>query len=63
MSNIIWVFSFDEPNTYNILKVAGSPRRGGYIHSADTKAKMSKTQKSIDRTGESNPLYYLFLYI
>jgi group I intron endonuclease len=37
------IFSLDEPNTYNILKVAGSLL--GYKHSEETKALVSKTHK------------------
>lgn len=38
---------------YNILKVAGSSL--GFIHTEESKAKMSFAQKSIDRSGENNP--------
>jgi group I intron endonuclease len=44
------IFSVDKPNTYNILKVAGSSL--GYKHSDESLAKMSQANK-----GESNPFY------
>ena len=38
---------------YNILKIAGSSL--GFIHTEESKAKMSSAQKNIDRSGENNP--------
>jgi group I intron endonuclease len=49
------IFSADEPNTYNILKVAGSML--GFKHTEKTIAKMSEIQKSIDRAGEKHPMF------
>jgi len=40
---------------YNILKVAGSSL--GFIHSEGSKTLMSIAQKSIDRTGQNNPMF------
>ena len=47
------IFSEDKPNTYNTLKLAGSLL--GFTHSSETKALISKTQKSIDRSGDNYP--------
>jgi len=47
------VFFGDEPNTYNILKVAGSSL--GFKHTDETKAIMKEAQKSINKTGDKNP--------
>ena len=55
-------------NTYNILKTAGSligykhteeslAKMKGRTNSAETIAKMSEAQKSVDRTGENHPMY------
>lgn len=44
------IFSDDEPNTYNLLKMAGSSL--GYPHSEETKAKMS-----LIKIGENNPMF------
>lgn len=40
---------------YNILLKAGSSL--GFIHSLETRKKMSISQKAFDRTGEKNPMY------
>jgi len=45
------IFSIDKPNTYNILKVAGSPL--GYKHLAETKAKMSSAHKGKVKSEET----------
>jgi group I intron endonuclease len=49
------IFKEAEPNTFNILKVAGSLL--GYQHTEESLAKMSEAQKSIDRKGENNPMF------
>ena len=46
-SSSILIFSEDQPNTYNILKVAGSPL--GNNHTEEAKAKISKS-----KTGEND---------
>jgi group I intron endonuclease len=54
------IFLDDEPNTYNILKEAGSSL--GYIHLAETKAAISEALKgenstNFGKTGEEHPMY------
>jgi len=49
------IFSEAEPNTYNILKVAGSNL--GFTHSDETKALIGLAQSKFDRAGEKNPFY------
>jgi len=44
------IFSLDESNTYNILKIAGSSL--GYLHTEETKTLMSKVF-----SGENNPMF------
>jgi group I intron endonuclease len=45
------IFSVDEPNTYNILKVAGSPL--GYKHSESSKSLISSAHKGRTYSAES----------
>ena len=49
------IFKKDEPNTYNILKVAGSNL--GFTHSEGTKVLIGLTLSKIDRSAEKNPFY------
>jgi len=49
------IFSGEKSNTYYILSTAGLCL--GSFHSAGTNAKMSVTQKSLDRAGENLPMF------
>lgn len=49
------IFLENEPNTFNLLKIAGSSL--GYIYTTDSITKMSEIQKNIDRSGKNHPMF------
>lgn len=61
--NLDFIFLDDEPNTYNILKVAGSSL--GYKHTEESLTKMtgrinsaeSKAKMSLAKAGEKHPMF------